>query len=104
MFGWYKFFLCLIAFVALILMGKCAGDALGHEGHGFNHIKEGETTGPCIGSRSCELGISRWTIDDNHDGTADRCIDLIFTHGKYHIKHVDAVIENNICQCRSEVE
>jgi hypothetical protein len=105
MFGWYKFFLCLTAFVVLIIMGKCTGDALGHEIDGFNHTKKGETTGPCIGSRSCNGGFSVWTIDDNHDGIADRCIDLIFTHGEYHVRHVvDAVIENNICQCTKEVE
>ncbi len=99
--NWLRMLTVVGIALSLAMVGKCAGDALAHEGHGFKHANY--PIGPCIGSRTCDLGISRWTIDKDGDGTADWCIDMIFTHGEMHVKDIGAdPIKDNMCMCPGE--
>ena len=75
----------IIAFLTILLVIIAfVPFANAHEGHGYRHMDG--TTGPCIGARHCPDGSQVWTIDDNQDGVADRCITLLFIHNKFHVK------------------
>ena len=77
-------------------------EANAHEGHGFKHMKEGETSGPIIKARYCPDGTLLCWIDYNNDGTVDICKKLLFIHDKLHYKEHPPV--NNDCLCEEPDE
>ena len=85
----------LVWFIAMVLTFSLVNYSYGHEGHGFKHM-EGPS-GLLIGQRQCPDGTMVWYHDDNEDNIVDGCTQVILTHDKIHIRHIDMV--NGTCEC-----
>lgn len=87
--------LMYVTFILITLM--MFGIANGHEGHGFKH-KEGPIKN-IVGARGCQ-GTQVWYHDHDQDGKVDACTEIIFTHGKIHVRPIP--MTNGTCECPKE--
>jgi len=90
--------MCAYFFGVICGMGIMIKPAFGHEDHGFKHMTE--TSGSIVKEKYCGADISIWWIDNNLDGTIDKCTMAMLIHGKWHIKELNPI--NNECSCTME--